>query len=102
MPRREQIEELLTADPADVFLNYALAKALVTEGRPADAVAQFRRVLELDPAHVAAHFQLGQVLAEEGDVPAARQVVAQGISLAVRTGDQHAAAEMTGFLESLD
>lgn len=101
MPRREQIEAMLAADPNDGFLNYALAKALSVEGNPEAAATQFRRVLELDPRHVAAHFQLAQVLAELGQTEEARVAAQQGIEVAVRTGDQHAAAEMTGFLESL-
>ncbi len=101
MPKRAQIEEMLKSDPSDPFLNYALGKALATEGNPEAAVAQFRKLLALAPEHVAAWFQLAQTLAELGDAAAAREVATEGIAVAQRQGDSHAVAEMTGFLELL-
>lgn len=101
MPRREQIQTMLDAEPDDVFLNYALAKSLVEEGRVDEGIAQFRRTLQLDPDHVASYFQLAQVLAAEGNVDESRTVVTQGIAIARQVGDTHAEMEMTGFLDSL-
>jgi predicted Zn-dependent protease len=101
VPRREQLQAMLHAEPDDVFLNYALAKALVEEGRADDALAQFRRTLRLDPDHVASYFQMAQVLAAEGNPDEARTVVSQGIDVARKVGDAHAEMEMTGFRESL-
>jgi thioredoxin-like negative regulator of GroEL len=92
---------MLQSEPDDVFLNYALAKAFVEEGRVDEGLAQFRRTLQLDPDHVASYFQLAQVLAAEGDEDEARSVVAQGIAVARQVGDTHAEMEMTGFLETL-
>lgn len=101
MSRREQLQTMLQAEPDDVFLNYALAKAFVAEGRIEDGLARFRRTLELDPDHVASYFQLAQVLAGEGNVDEARNVVTQGIDVARKVGDSHAEMEMSGFLDSL-
>jgi hypothetical protein len=36
-----------------------------------------------------------------GDDDRAREILRAGIAIARRTGDEHAAGEMTGFLESL-
>ncbi|MEX0701234.1 MAG: tetratricopeptide repeat protein [Planctomycetales bacterium] len=102
MPRREQLEALLESDPDDVFLNYALAKELIAEGRAAEGLACFDRVIELDPNYVPAYFQKGQALAERGEVAAAREALTAGIAAARRTGDTHALGEMTGFLEALE
>jgi hypothetical protein len=41
------------------------------------------------------------MLAEGGDVAAAQQVLRSGLEVAHRVGDQHAADEMRGLLESL-
>jgi predicted Zn-dependent protease len=101
MPRREQLEEMLQSDPDDVFLNYALAKAFVSEGDLTGAFQRFDRVIELDPDYVAAYFQKGQALVEAQQPDAARDVLARGIEVAQRTGDTHAMAEMSAFLESL-
>jgi Flp pilus assembly protein TadD len=92
---------MLQSEPDDVFLNYALAKAFIEEGRVDEGLSQFRCTLQLDPDHVASYFQLAQVLAAEGDVDEARSAVTQGIAVARKVGDAHAEMEMTGFLETL-
>lgn len=101
MPKREQVERMLKEDPQDVFLNYALAMALQSEGKAEEAIAQFRRLLSLDAEHVSGYFQLGQTLAREGRTDEAKDVLATGIQIAGRTGNQHAEGEMIGFLETL-
>lgn len=101
MPRREQLEEMLKAAPDDVFLHYALAMTYVSEGDSETAVAKLEDVIHRNPDYVAAYFQQGQVLAREGETERARDVIARGIEAARRVGDSHAAAEMTGFLETL-
>ncbi len=102
MSRRLQIEELLRSDPDDVFLQYALATELMKEGDAEAANAAFDRVIAGHPDYVPAYFQKGQFLAGEGDATAAREVLTRGIAAARRTGDAHATAEMTGFLETLE
>jgi len=101
MPRREQLEQMLSSDPNDVFLNYALAKALAEEGRAEDALEQFRKTLQLDPKHVASYFQMAQIQSAAGDADTARETVTQGIEVGRRLGDTHAVKEMTEFLEAL-
>ena len=101
MPRRDQIEAMLKDDPEDTFLNYALAKELVSEGDVAAALPVFDRVLTLNPDYVPAYFQKAQALAGEGDSDLARHVLAQGIEVAQRVGDTHAAGEMAAYLDTL-
>ena len=101
MTRREQLEELLKADPDDVFLNYALALACISEGNAETGLRHLQQVIDDNPDYVAAYFQQGQVLAERGESQAAREIVTSGIEAARRTGDGHAESEMTAFLESL-
>ncbi len=101
MSRREQLEEMLAAEPDDTFLHYALALEL-TKG--ADRLAGLQRLAEMNvrfPDHVPAYFRRGQLLAEDGDSATAREVLRQGMLAARRTGDDHAAAEMQELLESL-
>ena len=101
MTRREQLEEMLAAEPNDTFLHYALALEL-TKGT--ERPAGLRRLAEMNdrfPDHVPAYFRRGQLLAEEGDSAGAREVLSHGMLAARRTGDDHAAAEMQELLESL-
>ena len=101
MSRREQLEEMLAAEPDDTFLHYALALEL-TKGT--DRPAGLQRLADMNvrfPDHVPAYFRRGQLLAEDGEDEAARAVLRQGMAAAQRTGDDHAAAEMRELLESL-
>lgn len=101
MPSRKQLEQLLEAEPDDLFLRYALAKTLVSEGELESALVQFGRVLDQNADYVPAYFQMGQALADGGRTEEARGIVERGIEVARRVGDTHALGEMTGFLELL-
>jgi len=101
VPRREQLEELLRADPDDSFLLYALALECAAEGEIEDAVERLAGLLARDPDYVPAWFQRGQLLARLERVAESRGVLDEGIEAAGRTGDAHAVEEMTAFRETL-
>ncbi|SFJ54235.1 tetratricopeptide repeat protein [Planctomicrobium piriforme] len=101
MTRKEKIEERLRADPDDVFLNYTYAMELAKlEDLPAAQTA-FARTRALDANYVSAYFQEGQLLAGQGEVAAAREILQAGIVVAKKIGDSHALGEMTDFLDNL-
>ena len=66
MPSRKQLEQLLESDPDDVFLQYALAMACVSEGDVETGLLRFQAVIDGHPEYVPAYFQKGQALAERG------------------------------------
>jgi len=101
MSRREQLEKMLEASPGDEFLKYALAMAYASEGNEEEAVERLAVINAASPDHVAAWFQRAQILARIGESEAAAEVCRSGIEAAKRTGDDHAEAEMTGFLDLL-
>ena len=101
LPTAQQLEQLLQSDPDDVFLQYALAKARVSEGAVEAGLAQFQAVIDRNPEYVPAYFQKGQALAERGRTDEARDILKQGIQIARKVGDGHAEREMTEFLETL-
>ena len=101
MSRLDKIQQMLKADPNDVFLNFSLAMEYVKENRHAEAVAQFERVTQLDPNHVAAYMQRASVLVILKRTDDARQALEQGIAAAKRVGDTHAAEKMTQALTLL-
>ena len=101
MPNRKQLEQLLESDPDDVFLQYAVAKACVSEGDVETGLSRFQSVIDGHPEYVPAYFQKGQALAERGRVVEARDILRLGIEAARKSGDRHAESEMTEFLEAL-
>lgn len=102
MSRREKLQHLLQDDPDDPFLHYALANEMLKDGDAADGIAGLRNTIERFPDYVAAYFRVGQALAEGGETQDAREVVTIGIKVANKVGEDHAAAEMNGFLEMLE
>ncbi|MGL4549818.1 MAG: tetratricopeptide repeat protein [Gemmataceae bacterium] len=101
MSRKEQIEALLKDDPDSSFLRYGLAMEHASGGDDPAAVAAFREVMARDADYVPAYVQAGRALIRLGDDDGAKAVLRDGIAVARRVGDDHAAGEMAGFLESL-
>jgi thioredoxin-like negative regulator of GroEL len=99
--RKQMIEEQLAADPNDPFLRYALAMEHQSAGDPEAALRCLRELLELDAGYVPAYQQSGQLLARLGRTVEAADAFRRGIAAAAQTGDQHAAGEMQGMLDSL-
>jgi tetratricopeptide (TPR) repeat protein len=99
--RKQQLEELLELDPDDSFVRYGLAMEHVGAGQDAEAMAYLRELLRRDPNYVPAYLQAGRALIRLGEDDEARQMLRDGIVVARREGNDHAAGEMAGFLESL-
>jgi Flp pilus assembly protein TadD len=99
--RLAKIQQMLQADPNDVFLNFSLAMEYAKDNRLDEAVAQFERVNHLDPNHVAAYTQRASALVSLKRTEDARRALEQGIAAAQRTGDTHAADKMTQTLALL-
>src|SRR5512139_4073583 len=93
-----KIEQMLQADPQDVFLNFSLAMEYAKEGRTAEAVQQFARVTELDPNHVSAYYQQANALVALGRSEDARQVLECGVAAARRATDAHMVDKMSQML----
>lgn len=101
MSRIERIEQLLSNEPDDVFLNFSLAMEYVKAERADDALARFARVHKLDPDYVPAYYQRGNLLASLDRIDPACEALREGIAAAKRNGDQHAVDEMQQSLDLL-
>lgn len=99
--RKDQLLELLELDPDDPFPRYGLAMEHASAGEDEKAVEVFRDLLARDSNYVPGYLQLGRALIRLGDDDAAKDVLRQGITTARQQGDEHAAGEMTGFLEQI-
>jgi hypothetical protein len=99
--RRERIEQLLAAEPADDFLRYSLAMELRKEGRHDDSLRWFGELMRQAKPYVPAFHMAGQLLVELGRDVEARGALEGGIAAARQQGNDHAAAEMSELLSSL-
>ena len=99
--RREKIEEMLKAEPDDVFLRYGLAVELDNEERYEESLALFVGLTKNTPPHVPSFFRGAQLLARVDRIDEARALLRDGIEAARQQNNSHAAAEMGEFLATL-
>lgn len=100
--RREMIEEMLSESPTDAELRYMLAMEHVSAGDDLGAVRCFQELIQVAPQYPPAYHQAGRALQRLNRIAEARSLLAQGIPIAQKMGDLHAAGEMTELLESLE
>jgi tetratricopeptide (TPR) repeat protein len=101
MDRVDMLSEILAANPADSFARYGLAQEYSNAGQIELAVREFKTLIEKNPDYTPAYFMAAQALAKADRVDEAKRMLMDGISSAVRTGNNHAQSEMTAMLEEL-
>lgn len=101
MAKIDQIRKMLTADPNDILLNYALAMELHNAGQHAESLAQFDKVIQIDPGYSAAYMQKAKALISLNRHSEARGVLQAGIQAARQRGDLHAVDKMEELLRAI-
>ena len=100
--RQQKLQEFLRDKPEDPFLNYGLAEAMASDGDTAAAVERLDLLLGFAPDYVPAYLRKGMFLVELDRQDEARTTLEAGIPIATAAGEDHAAAEMQGVLDTLD
>lgn len=101
MDRLAKLNDLLTRQPDDLFLLYALAMEYRKANNKSEALRYLDRVIAKDPLYCAAYQQAGQIHEEAGDIDSARKAYQSGMEAAGRKGDAHAREEMAAALDML-
>ncbi|MEM6879019.1 MAG: tetratricopeptide repeat protein [Bacteroidota bacterium] len=96
MTRRERIEEMLTANPNDGFLMFALAKEIEKQGNDEAALEAYQKLKDTDPDYVGLYFHLAKTLERLNREAEAWQTYTTGMSIAKKLGEQHAMNELAG------
>jgi tetratricopeptide (TPR) repeat protein len=99
--RREQIEAMLAEEPNDPELRYMLGMEHISAGDDAQAVLCFKGLIEVVPNYPPAYHQAGRALQRLNRIAEARALLTQGIPIAQKQGDQHAAGEMMELMQGL-
>ena len=99
---RERIEAMLAETPDDPLLRYDLAMQYVSAGDDAGAAERFAELLHIARDYVPGYMHYGLTLQRLNRLAEARAIWEQGVALARRQGDGHAAGEMEGMLAGLD
>src|SRR5471032_198236 len=99
--RLQMLTEFLQQNPGDAFARYGLAMEYSNGGQTEQALAEFKKLLELHPDYTNGYFMAAQALERSGRTGEARQMLESGVEAAKRTGNKHAQSEMAGMLEEL-
>ncbi len=96
MTRLSQLQELLTDNPNDSFVIFALAKEYEKLGDEAKAFTYYQELLDKDPAYLGLYYHLGKWYERANDVEQAIHIYSRGMDVARQQGDQHALGELAG------
>lgn len=101
MDRMEKLQQLLKENPADSFVQHALALEYVKQGNDAEARQVFEKLLAHDPGYTGSYYHLAKLLERNQDADAAIQVYEKGMEEAKKAGDNHAYSELRSAYEEL-
>lgn len=98
MDRIDQISEMLSKDPKDSFLRYALALEYEKVGDSKKAIQLIKELIESDEEYLGAYYKLGQLYEEKNDLKTAVSIYKKGIELAEKQNDVKARGELNEAL----
>lgn len=99
--RLEKLEAMLADDPDDQLLRYMLAMELEKAADHDRSLQLLDDLMQTDPPYVPAFLMAGQQQVAIGQPEQARASWQAGIEAARSQNDEHAASEMTQFLQEL-
>lgn len=99
--RLEKLESMLAQDPDDQLLKYMLAMELDKTGNHERSLSLLGELMNGTPPYVPAFLMAGQQHVAIGQPDEARSAWKAGILAAQNANDEHAAGEMTQFLNDL-
>ena len=99
--RRSKLEAMLSADPSDSFLRYALALEMRKEGLADESIRELHSLTMDSPPYIPSFLMAAQQLVDESRISEAREYLRRGIDEARNQGDLHAAGEMSELLSHL-
>ena len=101
MDRVAQILGLLKENPADSFLQHALALEYIKKGDDTGARTLFEEVLTRDPGYIGSYYHLAGLLERMGETDLSIQWYERGMAAAKAAGEQRAYNELKAAYESL-
>jgi len=100
--REQEFLKVLEVFPEDPMTRFGLANLYRDAGRDAEAIVQYRKIIEIDPGYGAAYLELGELQVKLGDHASARETYQQAIAAAEKKGDAHIKNRAVLRLEDMD
>ena len=101
MERIEKLKEFLQANPADSFVQHALALEYIKLDKDVEAKTLFESILGREPGYIGTYYHLAKLLERIGETGEAIKVYEKGMDEAKKAGEDHAFAELKSALEEL-
>ena len=101
MDRIGKLKEFLQTNPADNFVQHALALEYIKAGDDAMARKLFEEILQREPAYVGSYYHLAKLLERNNNTAEAIKVYEQGMEQSKKAGDNHAYGELRSAYEEL-
>jgi Tfp pilus assembly protein PilF len=101
MDKIAALSDILKADPANAFARYGLAMEYTSQGNTDQALTEFTTLIQHNPEYIPAYQMSAQTLAKVGRTEEAVTRLKEGLPIAQRTGNAHAANEMQTLLDDL-
>jgi Tfp pilus assembly protein PilF len=101
MDRIEKLRQFLQANPADSFLQHALAMEHIKMGDDETAGRLLEELLDREPGYVGSYYHLGKLMERKSDINAAIKWYEKGMEEAKKAGENHAYGELRGAWEEL-
>jgi tetratricopeptide (TPR) repeat protein len=102
MDRIEKLKQLMEANPADSFVQHALALEYIKLGDDEEAKKVFEQLLKENENYVGSYYHLGKLLERMNAREDAVQWYEKGMLKAKENGDHHAYNELRGAYEELE
>ena len=99
--RVQKLKEFLEKDPADSFVQHALALEYVKTGDDPAAQKLFEDILQRDPSYVGSYYHLAKLFERNGNNEAAIKWYEKGMEEAKKVGQNHAFNELRSAYEEL-
>jgi Tfp pilus assembly protein PilF len=101
MDRIEKLKEFLAANPADSFVQHALALEYIKLGDDNQAKALFENILNRDENYIGSYYHLAKLLERINSKEEAIRWYEKGMQKAKEAGDNHAYNELLMAYEDL-
>ena len=101
LDRVEKLKEFLAQDPADSFVQHALALEYIKAGNDVAAQKMFEDILQREPTYVGSYYHLAKLFERNGNNEAAIAWYEKGMEEAKKAGEDHAYNELRSAYEEL-
>ena len=101
MDHVEKLKDFLKTNPADSFVQHALALEYIKIGKDAQARKLFEDILNREPGYIGSYYHLAKLLENMGEKQLAISWYEKGMAAAKQAKDNHAYNELQGAYEDL-